>query len=84
MRCAVVLIGILAAWPALAQERPPVLQTQMPGHDPMNCYCRAQGRLFAEGESICLKTAEGPRVAECQMVTNVMSWGITARPCPET
>jgi hypothetical protein len=84
MRCAVALVALLVAWPAVAQERPLVQQSQMPGHDPTNCFCRAQGRMFAEGESVCLKTAEGPRIAECQMVTNVMSWGITAKPCPET
>lgn len=57
---------------------------QAPVHNPLDCYCRAQGRTFAPGETICLKTAEGPRLAQCQMEINVMSWSITSKPCPET
>ena len=50
----------------------------------MNCFCRAQGRTFAIGETTCLSTSEGPRVAECGMVLNNTSWQFTARPCPES
>jgi hypothetical protein len=57
-----------------------VLQAQ--AHD--QCYCRAQGRTFAVGESTCLRTASGPRVAECGMVLNNTSWNFTERPCPES
>ena len=53
-------------------------------HDPMNCFCRAHGRTFAVGETACLRTSEGPRVAECGMVLNNTSWQFTARPCPES
>ena len=70
--------------PALAHEPAAVQQAQAPGHNPLDCYCRAQGRIFAPGESICLKTAAGGRIAECRMVINVMSWGITDRACPES
>jgi hypothetical protein len=58
--------------------------TQAQAHDPMNCYCRAQGRTFALGEMACLRTAEGPRIAECGMVLNNTSWQFTPRPCPES
>ena len=94
MRCAAMLAGLLALSPALAHERSHGPQTPVAreetsihtvqAHDPLDCYCRAQGRIFAPGESICLKTAAGGRVAECRMVTNVMSWGITDRACPES
>ena len=57
---------------------------QAQAHDPMNCYCRAQGKTFAVGEIACLRTSEGPRVAECGMVLNNTSWQFTARPCPES
>jgi hypothetical protein len=57
---------------------------QSQGHDPINCYCRAQGKSFAVGEIACLRTAEGPRIAECGMVLNNTSWQFTARPCPES
>jgi hypothetical protein len=67
-----------------AQEQPPIRQAQAIPHDPANCYCRAKGRTFAEGESACLATPQGWRMAECLMVTNLMSWGFTERTCPET
>jgi hypothetical protein len=77
-------LAVLLLWsPAWAHD-PPVQQAGASNHNPAECYCRAQGRLFAPGESVCLKTAEGGRLAECRMVTNVMSWGITDRACPET
>ena len=50
----------------------------------MECFCRAQGRMFAEGEMVCLKTAQGNRMARCEMITNVMSWGVTETPCPQS
>ena len=53
-------------------------------HDPANCFCRAQGKTFAVGETACLRTGEGPRIAECGMVLNNTSWQFTARPCPES
>jgi hypothetical protein len=73
-----VFLALMASGPAGAQ------QAQAPGHNPIDCYCRAQGRFYAEGETICLKTADGPRVAQCDMALNVMSWIITSRPCPES
>jgi hypothetical protein len=48
------------------------------------CYCRAQGKMFALGESACLKTSEGPRIAQCGMVLNNTSWRFTTQACPET
>jgi hypothetical protein len=63
----------------------PVLHTiQAPLHDPLNCYCRAQGKVFAVGETACLRTGEGPRVAECGMVLNNTSWQFTGRACPQS
>ena len=83
MRKAAFAVLVLSA-PAWAHDTGPVQQAQAPDHDPAKCYCRAQGRLFAPGESVCLKTAHGGRLAECQMVTNVMSWGVTDKACPES
>jgi len=68
----------------LAAHAPAGVQpAQAPGHNPLECYCRAEGKNFSIGETICLKTAEGPRLAQCRMEINVMSWSITSRPCPE-
>lgn len=69
---------------ALAGETPLLQQTQMLGGSHANCFCRAQGQMFAYGESACLRTPEGPRLAQCQMELNVTSWTITERPCPES
>ncbi|EIM27674.1 hypothetical protein [Microvirga lotononidis] len=84
MRSVVVLLSLVAAFPVLAQERPAVQTAQAPAHNPLECYCRAQGKMFALGERVCLRTAEGPKLAQCRMEINVMSWSITEVPCPET
>jgi hypothetical protein len=84
MRSVVALLGLLLAAPAGAHEMPMSKSVQAPDHNPLECYCRAQGRMFAPGEKVCLKTAEGPRLAQCAMETNVMSWSLTEMPCPET
>ncbi len=83
MRSVVVLLGLIVASPANAHDRPMAQPAQLPDHDPLECYCRAQGRMFAPGEKICLKTAQGPRLAQCGMEINVMSWSLTDTPCPE-
>lgn len=85
---ALALVFALMPGPAFAHDPslvPPSLrQAQAPAHNPLDCWCRAQGRIFAIGESICLRTAAGGRMAECRMETNVTSWGITDQPCPES
>lgn len=84
MRRVVVLLGLGLAAPANALDGPVVQRIQAPGHNPLDCYCRADGRMFAPGEKVCLRTANGPRLAQCGMEINVMSWRITETPCPET
>ena len=85
MRSVVFVLGLTVLAPAVAHDRPELLQqAQAPGHNPLDCYCRAQGKMFAPGEKVCLKTADGPRLAQCQMEINVMSWSLTEAPCPET
>jgi len=78
MPSVLVLLAVMASAPADAQH------AQAPGHNLLECYCRAEGRIYAEGETICLRTAEGPRLAYCDMEINVMSWSITSKPCPES
>ncbi len=46
------------------------------------CTCRAEGREFDMGASICLQTPEGRRIATCEMDQNVTSWRPTERRCP--
>jgi hypothetical protein len=83
MRRIVVFLGLLVAAPAPVLSESMPHQAQSPDHNPLDCYCRAQGRMFAPGENVCLKTAEGPRIAQCRMEINVMSWSITEKPCPD-
>jgi hypothetical protein len=67
-----------------ADGKPVVHLAQRAAGSHADCFCRAQGKMFAYGESACLITPEGPRIAQCQMALNVTSWAITARPCPQS
>lgn len=46
------------------------------------CTCRAAGRVFEMGETTCLDTPSGPRLAVCAMDQNVSSWRATTNSCP--
>ncbi len=48
------------------------------------CFCWANGERFNRGESACLRTGNGRVLAQCDQVTNVMSWSFTQNPCPES
>lgn len=77
----VVVLSMMAGVPVAAHETGmphPIEAQALP-----DCYCRAQGRIFAEGDEACLQTTEGPRIAQCSMELNVMSWTIRPMPCPE-
>jgi hypothetical protein len=73
--------GALSAHAHDAPEQPG--QRLVQGHPP-ECVCRAQGRTFTVGESACLRTPAGARVAFCGMVLNNTSWHFTERSCPES
>jgi hypothetical protein len=45
-----------------------------------DCTCRALGKDFELGRSICL----GSRLATCAMVLNNTSWSISSTPCLES
>jgi hypothetical protein len=83
-RLPIALAAILILSGAPLAHDPGTRAVQAQAHDPMNCYCRAQGKTFAIGETACLRTSEGPRVAECGMVLNNTSWQFTGRSCPES
>lgn len=79
------LVLLLAASPAAGQEARPSRQWPSasqrwtpPVHD---CTCRAQGRDFRMGESVCLNTASGARLASCGMILNNSSWDVSDTPC---
>ena len=46
-----------------------------------NCICRARGKEFELGQSTCLPSPKGPRIATCGMVLNNTSWQFTETPC---
>ena len=47
------------------------------------CTCRAFGRDYGMGETVCLRIDGRPALAECAMFLNNTSWRSTGRPCPE-
>lgn len=47
-----------------------------------DCTCRALGRDFQTGESVCLRSPSGQaRLATCGMVLNNSAWQFTDTPC---
>lgn len=64
---AILLVAGLAALPA--------------GQAAADCTCRAQGREFDLGQTVCLAGPKGPRLATCGMVLNNTSWQFTETPC---
>ncbi len=46
-----------------------------------DCTCRALGRSYELGQSLCLTTPSGPRVAVCDLLVNVTSWRFSQTPC---
>ncbi|QFU17278.1 hypothetical protein [Microvirga thermotolerans] len=81
MRYVVVALSLMLAGGAGPAYRAETALAQAPGHDPADCWCRAQGRTFAVGEKVCLRTPDGPRLAQCGMALNVTSWILSDTPC---
>ncbi len=46
-----------------------------------NCMCRAGGKLYPIGETICLRTYKGDLLATCAMSQNVLNWETGAEGC---
>jgi hypothetical protein len=46
------------------------------------CTCRFPGGSVKEGQSVCIKTANGPKLARCEKVQNVTSWKFLEQSCP--
>ncbi|WP_457094006.1 hypothetical protein [Microvirga sp. P5_D2] len=84
MHSVVVVLALLIAAPAAAHEMPMPESALAQAQALPDCYCRAAGRIFEEGEEACLQTTEGPRIAQCSMELNVMSWRIKPTLCPES
>ena len=48
-----------------------------------NCKCRARGVIASEGQTLCISTPDGLRLARCGKVSNVASWTFLGGPCPQ-
>jgi hypothetical protein len=47
------------------------------------CKCRARGMTATLGQTLCIPTPDGVRLARCGKVQNVMSWFFIDGPCPQ-
>jgi hypothetical protein len=56
------------------------LQASPLSADP-KCTCRAPGRHFELGQTTCLMTPKGGRLATCGLVINNTSWQFSDTPC---
>lgn len=48
------------------------------------CTCRGNGQDVPLGQTICLKTATGGKLARCETTLNNTSWKILEDSCPLT
>lgn len=76
-------VGLVGS-PVFADDGQMQLSARLAQAPTPDCVCRAQGRTFSVGESACLRTPMGARLAQCGMVLNNTSWTFTERPCPES
>lgn len=67
--------GALGAPQALAQDGARLTPK-------VDCTCRFSGNDFHIGDSICMRSPQGLRMAVCGMVQNNTSWQFTNTPCP--
>jgi hypothetical protein len=47
-----------------------------------DCTCRARGVTATHGQTVCIPTPAGQRLATCGMISNVASWFFSDAPCP--
>ena len=58
------------------------LQYASYAHAGENCTCRYDGKDIVEGQSVCMRTANGMQMAKCDRVLNNTAWKFTGTPCP--
>lgn len=47
-----------------------------------NCFCRHKDGHVIEGQTTCIKTNSGMKLARCEKVLNNTSWKLLNQPCP--
>jgi len=65
-------MALIIPTPALAE---------MSRHDFEVCTCRAKDRRVQLGDSLCLETPEGPRMAQCIKNQNLTFWSFSNEGC---
>ena len=73
MRCVIVLSALMIATTG-------ALADPVAGRAD-DCTCRAKGRRLHLGDTLCLDTAEGPRVAMCIKNQNLTFWKFSSEGC---
>jgi hypothetical protein len=68
---AIALVAVLSA-PAFAG--PPIGSG--------NCQCKAQNKMFNQGQTVCLKMPQGMQLVQCVRDLNVTSWKKIQDGCP--
>ena len=53
-----------------------------PGAARADCACRYDGGTIELGQSVCMNTPSGQRLARCDMALNNTSWTFLDAPCP--
>jgi hypothetical protein len=59
------------------------LVTAMAGAAEADCTCRARGVVAEHGQTLCIRTPEGFRLARCDKVSNIASWTFLDETCPQ-
>jgi hypothetical protein len=57
------------------------VNTTAAADDKAGCTCKYQGGDVKQGETACIKTANGNSLARCEMVLNNTSWTVLNKPC---
>jgi hypothetical protein len=47
-----------------------------------DCLCRAVGVVVSEGQTVCITTPDGRKLARCEKSQNVSSWRFLQDACP--
>jgi hypothetical protein len=48
-----------------------------------DCTCRARGLVAEHGQTMCINTPSGYRLARCDKVSNIASWTFLDGACPQ-
>lgn len=82
-----ILIAAAVALPAqaiaaLAQDTSTPGASAIPqSSDRFEYMCRANGRFVRQGDTACIPTPNGRRIAMCAVAINLLNWNVSERAC---